>query len=273
MAVLSALIPIKIQCGCGQKYAFDVEPIGGRLPAPVKCPICGADGTVMGNTLLAERMASESAPAAPAAPAPAGIRIPSASPTPGSAAPGGAVRIPSPPTPGQPVQRLSVAGHTPAAATPVAAPVAHVAHVAPAPHAPVASASVAGRVGRLPGQIDPEQAKKEARSKILWGDEPPSVIMFLKTQGFGAQEANAIVQEVLDERKKDIRKNGMKKIFTGSAMVGVGVVTLIIFLVAFLPTTLLGAGVCIGIWGFFRILTGIMMVVAPKGEKGNVSEM
>lgn len=132
---------------------------------------------------------------------------------------------------------------------------------------------MAGRVGRLPGQIDPEQAKKEARSKILWGDEPPSVIMFLKTQGFGAQEANDIVQAVLEERKTDIRKNGMKKIFTGIAMIGVGVITLIIFLVAFLPTTLLGAGVCIGIWGFFRGLTGVMMVVAPKGEKGNVSEM
>ena len=25
------MIPIKIQCGCRQKYAFDVEPVGGRI--------------------------------------------------------------------------------------------------------------------------------------------------------------------------------------------------------------------------------------------------
>jgi hypothetical protein len=25
------MVPIKIQCGCGQKYAFDVEPVGGRM--------------------------------------------------------------------------------------------------------------------------------------------------------------------------------------------------------------------------------------------------
>jgi len=24
-------LPIKIQCGCGQKYAFDVEPVNGRM--------------------------------------------------------------------------------------------------------------------------------------------------------------------------------------------------------------------------------------------------
>jgi hypothetical protein len=47
------LIPIKIICGCGQKYAFDVSPANGRMPAPVRCPRCGADGTAVANAIIA----------------------------------------------------------------------------------------------------------------------------------------------------------------------------------------------------------------------------
>jgi hypothetical protein len=38
----SYMTPIKIQCGCGQRYAFDVEPVHGRMPSPVARPVCGA---------------------------------------------------------------------------------------------------------------------------------------------------------------------------------------------------------------------------------------
>jgi hypothetical protein len=48
------LIPIKIICGCGQKYAFDVSPVNGRMPAPIRCPRCGADGKPTRSTLEQE---------------------------------------------------------------------------------------------------------------------------------------------------------------------------------------------------------------------------
>ena len=38
------MIAIKIQCGCGQKYAFDTEPVDGRMSYTIACPVCGADG-------------------------------------------------------------------------------------------------------------------------------------------------------------------------------------------------------------------------------------
>src|ERR1041385_6460543 len=38
------MIPIKIECNCGQKYAFEIEPLDGRMPSRVSCPVCGADG-------------------------------------------------------------------------------------------------------------------------------------------------------------------------------------------------------------------------------------
>ena len=46
------LIPIKIICGCGQKYAFDVSPVNGRMPAPIQCPRCGVDGTAVANAII-----------------------------------------------------------------------------------------------------------------------------------------------------------------------------------------------------------------------------
>lgn len=53
---------LKIVCGCGAKYKFEVEPVNGQLPGPVHCPVCHADGTAEGNRLLAQ-MAAVPAPA------------------------------------------------------------------------------------------------------------------------------------------------------------------------------------------------------------------
>jgi hypothetical protein len=48
------MIAIKIQCGCGQDYAFDVEPIDGRMPQNVACPSCGVDGTSAADEYIAQ---------------------------------------------------------------------------------------------------------------------------------------------------------------------------------------------------------------------------
>ena len=57
------MIPIKIQCGCGQKYVFDVEPVGGRMPSPVACAVCGADGTAAANQVIAQHLLAQTAQA------------------------------------------------------------------------------------------------------------------------------------------------------------------------------------------------------------------
>jgi hypothetical protein len=61
------MITVKIQCGCGQHYAFDVEPVAGRMPTAVACPACGGDGTAAANAIIAEGLAAP--PASAAAPA------------------------------------------------------------------------------------------------------------------------------------------------------------------------------------------------------------
>jgi hypothetical protein len=45
---------VKVLCGCGQKFKFDVEPVNGRMPFSVNCPICGIDGTPAANAILSQ---------------------------------------------------------------------------------------------------------------------------------------------------------------------------------------------------------------------------
>ena len=73
------MIAVKVQCGCGQRYAFDVEPVHGRMPSPVACPVCGADGTGAANQIIAQALP---APPAPAPVAAAKLRMPVAASAP-----------------------------------------------------------------------------------------------------------------------------------------------------------------------------------------------
>jgi hypothetical protein len=45
---------VKLQCPCGQRYAFDVEAPDGQMPYSVACPVCGADGTDAANRILSQ---------------------------------------------------------------------------------------------------------------------------------------------------------------------------------------------------------------------------
>jgi hypothetical protein len=51
------MITVKVECDCGQRYSFDVEPVGAGMPSSVACPVCGADGTSRANEVLARSTA------------------------------------------------------------------------------------------------------------------------------------------------------------------------------------------------------------------------
>jgi outer membrane protein assembly factor BamB len=68
---------IKVQCGCGTRYSFEVEPRDGVMPFRVNCPACNADGTEAANQIIARtpaqprlRMQGAATTAATVAPAP-----------------------------------------------------------------------------------------------------------------------------------------------------------------------------------------------------------
>ncbi len=62
--MMHVIVPVKIRCGCGQKYAFDVYPLNGRMPLPIRCPVCGADGTAAANDAIALALRAQSPPLA-----------------------------------------------------------------------------------------------------------------------------------------------------------------------------------------------------------------
>jgi len=59
-----------VQCDCGQKFKFDVEPVNGAMPFTVNCPSCGADQTHAANAMLAD-----AAPLTMSSAAPVGARL------------------------------------------------------------------------------------------------------------------------------------------------------------------------------------------------------
>jgi len=243
------MIAVKIQCNCGQKYAFDVEPIGNSLPAPVACPVCGADGTSLANQFIAQHSIIPVAAAVP---------VNGASDSKATAV---RVAVPQPAVaavrPVTPVARVS--------ATIAAAPTASIAH---AEHGPGSAPAK-----RLPGQLEPDRAVAEARSKILWGDEPKDVTSFLRGNGFDAQEAKRIIDGLVEERAVTIRKGGVGKMFFGAGLICVPIISFLVFLsVGYLPTKILGLTVMVGCYGFWVFLKGLFMFLAPKSEAGDIAD-
>jgi hypothetical protein len=218
------MISIKIQCVCGQSYAFEVEPVGGRMPKAVRCPTCGTDGTTAANAALA--------------------RAPLARPT---------------------------AAAANAANLPVAAPARPVPPVLPAGPA---GTNVQSRRPLLPGQPSRAQALHEARAKMLWGDSFDEVFKFLRMQGYSHAEASAAVTEMFQERVAIIRTNGIRKIVIGSILICIPVILFLVLLgMGFIFMRLLALPIMVGVYGVWLVVKGTLMLLAPKSEVGDASEM
>src|SRR4051812_210992 len=52
---------IKIECSCGTRFAFEVEPVNGQMPATIFCPKCGVDATDSANAIIQQNSAPPSA--------------------------------------------------------------------------------------------------------------------------------------------------------------------------------------------------------------------
>jgi hypothetical protein len=75
---------IKVQCGCGTRFSFEVVPVAGRMPVPIHCPTCNADDTELANALIQQQLstpvriapvATSAPPPEPAPAPPSGLRV------------------------------------------------------------------------------------------------------------------------------------------------------------------------------------------------------
>jgi hypothetical protein len=62
---MTGMVPIKIVCHCGQKYAFEVQPENGQMPVSVNCPACGRDGTIAANESIRKMLHGKTQPLPP----------------------------------------------------------------------------------------------------------------------------------------------------------------------------------------------------------------
>ncbi len=67
---------LKLECGCGQRFAFDVQPVDGQMPMAVNCPGCGSDSTSAANAILAKIFAPQTPLVASADSAPPPVKKP-----------------------------------------------------------------------------------------------------------------------------------------------------------------------------------------------------
>lgn len=248
------MVPIKIECECGQHYAFDVEPVNGRMPARVACPTCGSDGTISANDTIARLFPSE----------------PSASPI---------IRLMEPPpqsgtavaTFESPVSVSSVIETPPPGPTPSPMRIAVALNAHPA--AETARSPAARRPDPRLGLVDRTQAEHEARAKAMWGDSKEQIVSYLMIQGFSVPEANELATKLFKERTAAVRANGIRKIIIGSGLMCVPVIALLFFLaIGIFLMKPFAAAIMVGLYGVWLVINGILMAVAPKSERGDVAD-
>ncbi len=134
------------------------------------------------------------------------------------------------------------------------------------------SAPAVRHVANIP-QMDRSQVEHEARAKIFWGDQPDSVIKFMMLHSVPYDEASEVVAGFARERSAVTRVNGIRKIGIGTGLVALPIVCFFIFMsVGFFPIKIFGLTVAVGLYGGYLVLSGTMMLVAPKIESGDVAD-
>jgi hypothetical protein len=210
------VIPISLDCPCGQRYEFEIEPADGQMPGTVACPTCGADGTAAANDFIGQTLAAQ-----PAAAPPTSARL----------------RVNTP------------------------------------PQAEERTASGAPASRRVPGRTNREQSEKQARLKIEWGETPAAVNAYLVVQGWTREEASDFVDELFRERVSTLRVTGIRKIVVGAVLTCVPVLVFFLFMAARrIHIYLLIVSVAAGGSGLWMLVSGIVLLVAPKSHSGNAEE-
>jgi hypothetical protein len=270
----NCMVPIKVECECGQHYAFDVEPVNGRMPTRVACPTCGTDGTSTANDHIARLFPADSSPS----PVIRLIELPSQSQSRAASATatiGAPAFTPSAVATAVQSPDMAMAAAGPAAApTPKAVPTPSTIRVAvPIQRAAHAPAPAPSRPDPRLGLVDRTQAEHEARAKVMWGDSKEQIVSYLMVQGFSVPEANELATKLFNERAATIRSNGIGKIINGTAFMCVPVIALLYFLhIGIIPMKLFALTVMVGLWGFYLFVKGCLMALAPKSERGDVAE-
>ena len=97
------------------------------------------------------------------------------------------------------------------------------------------------------------------------------MINYLMLQGFSAPQASELVNVLIKERLAELRAKGTKKIVAGVALICVPITAWSAHL-PLISLKAMGAAFAVGLWGGWLVMNGIILVIAPKMESGDVAE-
>lgn len=103
------------------------------------------------------------------------------------------------------------------------------------------------------------------------GEYQEQVTSYLLMQGFNRSDAMELAYKLSTERVAIVRSNGIKKIIVGAVLTSAPFIAYFVFkAVGYYLVKLFIASIVVGCIGAYMCISGIIMVVSPKSEKGNV---
>jgi hypothetical protein len=106
---------------------------------------------------------------------------------------------------------------------------------------------------------------------MMGGESTEQVTAFLTVKGFDPSDAKELAKSFYQERASIVRSNGVKKTIVGFVLMLVPFIAWFIFKAVgriwirrFIWTYI------VGIFGGYMFVSGLIMVLAPKSEKGTV---
>ena len=122
--------------------------------------------------------------------------------------------------------------------------------------------------------LSPEEAKIEARAKMIWGESRESVAALLQANGFGEKDIAVMLAEFDQERATAIRSSGIKKLTTGALLVPIPVVAYLVFMaIGVIYIKIFAATIVAGAFGLWKVIDGISMIVTPGSERGDLANL
>jgi hypothetical protein len=117
----------------------------------------------------------------------------------------------------------------------------------------------------------------EARARVIWGEPSLTVRDFLTSNGISAAVAEAKLKEFELERSQELRRIGLRNVVIGGILTGgAGLTLYLAFAIASATSGIIKALAVVllaGIYGFWKLVKGVIYLVRPQSEHGSIPDV
>ncbi len=117
----------------------------------------------------------------------------------------------------------------------------------------------------------------EARARVFWGEPSSAVRDFLVANGVSADVAEARIKEFESERRQELRRMGFRNVLIGGTLAAAASVALCLALPVASASSgyvsLLAVVLLAGVFGFWKLVKGVVYLVRPQSEHGSIPDI